>query len=235
MPKTTPFLLLLAAVAFAEPRPMTLVDVMNVPQVTDPQISPDGRQILYVQSEPNWKADRRISHIWKINADGTGSVQMTSGADGESTPRWSPDGKTVAFVARRGAEPDAVNQIFLIAPAAGEARALTSHATPVSTITWSPDGSAIYFRAADPKSDEQKARERLKDDVFMFDEDYQQQHLRIVSDSNKTEHRITQGNFSVLSYELSADGKKIASSSGAMDLGRLPATTASATAGLKPA
>ena len=51
---------------------MTLVDMMNVPQIADPQISPDGRQIVFAESKPDWKADRRISHIWKINADSTG-------------------------------------------------------------------------------------------------------------------------------------------------------------------
>ncbi len=73
-------------------RPMKLVDVINVPQISDPQLSPDGRQIVFVQSEADWKANRRIGHIWKVNADGSGSVQMTSGADGENSPRWSPDG-----------------------------------------------------------------------------------------------------------------------------------------------
>jgi dipeptidyl aminopeptidase/acylaminoacyl peptidase len=161
---------------------MTLVDLINSPQTSDPQLSPDGRQILFVESEANWKTDRRISHIWRINADGSGLIQMTSGADGENSPRWSPDGKAIAFLAKRGAEPEVVNQIYLISTSGGEARPLTNHATAVSNIQWSPDGAAMYFRAADPKSDELKAREKLKDDVFMFDvfmfdENYEQQHL----------------------------------------------------------
>ncbi len=192
------------------PRPMTLVDMINLPQVNDPQISADGKQIVFVESEPNWKADRRIGHIWKINADGSGLMQMTSGVDGENTPRWSPDGKTIAFITKRGTEPEAVAQIYVISTAGGEARPLTTHATAVSNIEWSPDGGTIYFRAADAKSEEQKAKEKLKDDVFMFDENYQQQHLWSVAVAGKAEHRITQGDYSVLAYEVSEDGKKIA-------------------------
>jgi dipeptidyl aminopeptidase/acylaminoacyl peptidase len=206
------FLLILPVVAASmaqSPRPMTLVDVMNVPQISDPQVSSNGREVLYVRSEPDWKANRRIGHIWKVNSDGTGAIQMTSGADGENTPRWSPDGKTIAFIAKRDPAPEAVGQIFLISGAGGEARALTTHATVVTNIAWSPDGALIYFRAADPKSDELKAREKVKDDVIMFDEDYQQQHLWNVSVPSKTEHRITKGDYSVLGYNLSDDGKKI--------------------------
>jgi dipeptidyl aminopeptidase/acylaminoacyl peptidase len=187
---------------------MTLVDVLNVPQVSDPQLSPDGRQVLYVLAESNWKANRRVSHIWKINTDGTGAIELTTGPDGETSPRWSPDGQTIAFVAKRG-EAEA-NQIYLLSNAGGEARPLTNHATAVSNLEWSPDSSLIYFRAPDPKSEQQKAREKVKDDVFLFDEDYQQQHLWSVSVSNKAEHRITEGNYSVVNYRLSRDGQKIA-------------------------
>ncbi len=190
-------------------RPMTLVDMINLPQVNDPQLSPGGHQIVFVESEANWKADRRISHIWRINADGSGLTQMTSGANGENDPRWSPDGKTIAFIARRGAEPDAVPQVFLISTSGGEARPLTKHATAVSNIEWSPDGAVIYFRAADPKPEAQKAREKLKDDVFLFNENYEQQHLWSVPAAGGAERRITQGAYSVLAYEVSEDGKKI--------------------------
>src|SRR5580692_8438604 len=199
------FLLILPVVTASmaqSPRAMTLVDVMNVPQISDPQVSANGREILYVRSEPDWKANRRIGHIWKVNSDGSGALQMTAGTDGENTPRWSPDGKTIAFIAKRDAGPDAVAQIFLISAAGGEARALTTHATAVTNITWSPDGALIYFRAADAKSDELKAREKVKDDVFMFDEDYQQQHLWTVAAGSKTERRLTQGDYSVLGYNL---------------------------------
>ncbi|MCU1262742.1 MAG: hypothetical protein JWO80_5627 [Bryobacterales bacterium] len=192
------------------PRPMTLVDMIEVPQLSDPQISDDGRQVLYVRSDADWKADRRIGHIWRVNADGSGVTQMTSGADGESNPRWSPDGKTIAFVAKRGTGPDAVAQILLMPNAGGEARPLTNHPTTVSNISWSPDGATIYFRAADAKTEAEKAKEKLKDDVFQFDENFQQQHLWSVSVAGKTEKRITQGNSSVLSYNLSMDGKKFA-------------------------
>jgi acylaminoacyl-peptidase len=51
-------------------RAMTLVDILNVPRVSDPQLSPDGRQILYVLSTPDWKANKRVTHIWRVPAAG---------------------------------------------------------------------------------------------------------------------------------------------------------------------
>ena len=139
-------------------RPMTLVDLINLPSISDPQLAPDGRRVAYVQAEANWKANKRISQIWRANIDGSGSIQLTAGTESASTPRWSPDGKTLAFVTKRG--DDTANQVYLLPTDGGEARRLTRHDTAVGDLTWSPDGKRIYFVAADPKSAEEKARDR---------------------------------------------------------------------------
>jgi dipeptidyl aminopeptidase/acylaminoacyl peptidase len=189
------------------PRPMGIVDLLNVPKLADPQLSPDGREVIYTLGEADWQSGRRILHIWRARVDGGQPLQLTSGADGENTPRWSPDGKTIAFTAKRGDGESA--QIYLLPDDGGEARQLTTHASAVSEPRWSPDGATVYFTAPEPKTDEDKAREKAKDDVYAFDENYKQVHLWKANVGAKGEAQITTGDFSVTSYELSEDGRKI--------------------------
>ena len=155
---------LVPAPALAQ-RPMSIVDLISVPVVSDPQLSPDGTVVVYVQADADWKANKRISHLWRARADGSGeAVQLTSGTEGESQPRWSPDSAFVAFVAKRdGAEH---GQIQLLPTAGGEARRLTNHETAADNPAWSPDGHSIYFLAPDPKPAERVAGEKSKDSAW---------------------------------------------------------------------
>ncbi|MCA1586944.1 MAG: S9 family peptidase [Acidobacteria bacterium] len=203
-----------AVVAFSaqtgaqDKRPMSFVDVLELPTIQDPRLSPDGKQIVFVMEKPDWKANRRVGNLYRVNADGTGQVQLTFGEQSASNPRWSPDGKAVAFLARRGS--DEHNQIYLLHTDGGEARRLTNHPTAAEDPTWAPDGASIWFASNDAKTDEEKERDKQQDDVYAFEEtNFEQQHLWTVDLEGKTK-QITSGDFSVTQYELSDDGRRVA-------------------------
>ena len=151
------------------PRPMTLVDLREVPSLLDPQLAPDGHALLYQLNQIDWKANRRPGHIWRQDLPAGTPVRLTAGDTGESSPRWSADSRQLLFL-RDG-------QIFLMASGGGDARQFTRHATNVAAPIWSPDGAFIYFLAFDPRTTEERARLQARDDVYGFDEDYKQRHL----------------------------------------------------------
>lgn len=123
----------------AEQRAFTIADHTRVVGVSDPQPSPDGTRIAYVVSRTDLATAKRTSHVHLVNADGTGDRRL-SGGDADSSPRWSPDGATLAFVGiRDGGAP----QLYLLPMAGGEARRLTDFTMGVSEPVWSPDGRAL--------------------------------------------------------------------------------------------
>ena len=81
-----------SGVVAQEKRAMTIVDLIEVPQLRDPQLSPDGRQLAYVLERADWEANEYIRHVWRVDADGGDAVQLTYGDAGAQSPRWSPDG-----------------------------------------------------------------------------------------------------------------------------------------------
>lgn len=187
------------------PRPMSLVSLAEIPRVQDIQLSPSGQDVSYMLARADWKANRLVTHIWRQSVAGGPPAQITSGDAGELFARWSPDGRTLLFLTG--------GQIALVAAEGGPPRQLTRHATSVYGGTppaWSPDGSSIYFLASDPPTDIERERDRLRDDVFVFEGNYKQRHLWKVTVATGTEQKLTDGRFSVLSFRVSRDGARIA-------------------------
>ncbi len=191
-----------------EKRPLGVVDMIQLPSLQDPQLSPDGTAIAFVMDAPDWKANRRIGHIYRIGADGANQVQLTFGERGESSPRWSPDGRRLAFLARRG--DDATNQIYVLDVDGGEARRITNHPTGPGDLSWAPDSRLVFFTAANAPSPAAKEKKRLQDDVYAFEEtNFEHEHLW-VSDLDGKTTQISFGDYTVTGYSLSPGGSTVA-------------------------
>jgi len=123
------------------PAAFTVEEMLKLKRVSDPQLSPDGTKIAFVVTDVSLDANTRNNDIWVVPAAGGAPVKMVGTDRSEDRPRWSPDGKQVAFVSNREGGP----QVWVIPAAGGEPKRLTTIATGASGVTWSPDGKWIAF------------------------------------------------------------------------------------------
>ena len=134
--------------------PFTINDLLKVRRVSDPQLSPDGRWIAYTIADTDKAANKRITQICLISSDGGEPRLITNEKQSSSSPRWSPDGKHLAFVSARDGEA----QIWTIEPSeSAVAKKVTSISTGADGPVWSPDGKWIAFTSevyADCSNDE---------------------------------------------------------------------------------
>jgi dipeptidyl aminopeptidase/acylaminoacyl peptidase len=135
-------LLLMAAAGWAQSkRPITFEDLMKVERISDPQVSPDGKWVAYVVSQVDLAQNRTAGHIWLVPVEGGEPRQLTRGEGSDRRPRWSPDGREIAFISTRGGK----SQIWIIPVGGGEARQLTNLSTEADGVTWAARGSTLLF------------------------------------------------------------------------------------------
>ena len=194
---------------------------LSVRQTGTVVLSPDGANIAYTVTSTDWKANTYDVEIW-LSHQGRPPRQLTNNPKGSSTsPRWSPDGKWIAFLSDRGDK----SQIYLISAEGGEAFPLTREDESISSFDWAPDGHQIAFIRNDTDS---KADKSIREHYGAFGEEgkeYKLSHLWLVrfsvdsltdpilrSDSVffPVPTRLTTGNFTVTGFGWSPDGKAIA-------------------------
>src|SRR4051812_38463463 len=133
-----------AAPAFAAGRAMTVDDLLAVKSVSDPQVSPDGKLVVYVVSELDRSTEKSNSDLYLIPFAGGEPKRLTTSAGADNHPRWSPDGKSIAFLSTRGGSA----QVWLLPLDGGEARPVTKLPVDASGPIWSPKGDRIAFTAS---------------------------------------------------------------------------------------
>jgi dipeptidyl aminopeptidase/acylaminoacyl peptidase len=159
--------LILAASAFAQtapaiaPHPITLDDVFRFHDVGDPQISPDGQWVAYTVATVDTAADKRITDLWMVSWDGSQDIRLTWNTDTSATsPRWSPDGRFLAFESERPGKAKG-SQVWILDRRGGEAHQLTDVKGHLGSHTWSPDGKKLLLTI---RADEEEAKDEKKDE-----------------------------------------------------------------------
>ncbi|HEY6129893.1 MAG TPA: S9 family peptidase [Candidatus Acidoferrum sp.] len=122
---------------------ITFDDLIAMHRVAEASLSPDGKWVVYTVATPDMDANRNATNLWMAPVAGSDAIQLTrTGKD--SSGKWSPDGKTIAFLSARSGE----SQIYLLPMEGGEAHPLTKLSTGADLVKWSPDGKTIAFTSS---------------------------------------------------------------------------------------
>src|SRR5215470_5642514 len=178
-------------------------DFLNLRGIQDLQFSPDGKRVALVVSDP-LTGQKRTRHVWMYDLASKKSWQFTYSEKSETSPRWSPDGKQLAFLSGRSGDE---TQVFVMRANGGEGAALTKSKSSISALEWSPDGKQIAFLAGDPKTEEQQKKEKDKDDARVVDKDDHHARLRILDLATKEERALTKPNWEVKELKWSPQAK----------------------------
>ena len=179
-----------------------LTDYAKFVNISDPQISPDGKSVVIVVSRPDYIQNRFNAELVLINvADGKEQI-LTQDRFAVSSPRWSPNGEQIAFLSRIGQGKDATNQIYLLSMLGGEAKQITKAPRGVQHFAWNPNSTAIAYAALnEPKNKTEiekgiTAFEITNNDVFIGSQPLPA-HIWLVNTKTAENKRLTDGDWSL--------------------------------------
>ena len=212
-------LLIAVPLVSQEAVPFQLDDLQKLVKLSDPQLSPDGKSVAIVASTPIWKTDKHDTRIDVVDAASGAKRALTRDREDVSSPRWSPDGTRLAFLAKD--DKTKQSQIYVMPMAGGDAQRITDTKEGVDEFTWSPDGTRIAYITEDPPVNEKaiKAHDkafRVTDGNFLLRKALAPWHLWVVAATGGTATRLTERDYSLQTDQEGAtplvwshDGKSI--------------------------
>jgi dipeptidyl aminopeptidase/acylaminoacyl peptidase len=197
---------------------ITPEDVLSIIEVRELQISPDGKQVAFRVREPaDPKVPRapRTSNIWIVPTDGSERPRpRIPNLKNATSPRWSPDGRWLAFLSDRGEsgadDPEATIQIYLLRSDGVKAERLTSVAGGVEDFAWSPDSKMVAFVARDQPPAKEQERQSAGDDAIEVDRNYKYSKLWVANLSDRKAVQVTKQDFEINELAWSPTGDEIA-------------------------
>ena len=192
-------------------RAITPEDIVDIREVSDPQISPNGKWVAFVVTEPadpNKPELPRNSDIWVVPSDGSRPPRKYAFTPKqELMPRWSPDGSYLAFLSNRGE--DEKNQIHLMYTNGGEAEAITEAKEDVGKFKWLSDSKYIAYTSKDSLTSEEEKKKKAKDDARVLDENFKYMRLYELSLVSREVTLTTKEDESVNDFDYSPDGSHV--------------------------
>ena len=185
---------------------------IQIKQISDLNISDKSNKISFVVREALIEGEKSeyLSQIWVANTDGSDLVQFTYDKKSNTHPRFSPNGKYLAFISKRSEKP----QIWIMNIAGGGPWQFTHEKQGAGAFHWSPNSKTIAFLMKDPETDEEEKNKKEKRDVILVDKNFKYGHIytkkfNLKSDTSKAE-RITNGNYDITNFDWNPNGKNIA-------------------------
>jgi len=219
--------------ASSTPRNITIDDYFQIRDVSQPELSPDGQWVAYAVRTRMLKEDKNEQRLWMVSTHGGDPISMTAEGVSSSHPRWSPDGKYLAFLSSRN---NGKTQVWLLNRLGGEAIHLTDTPQGVDDFEWSPDSTRLVLILRDPKPEDlEAAKDKDKDKPaaapkpktpppFVIDRlqfkrdtvgylDRRRTHLYVFDVASKKTTQVTSGDFDDSEPAWSPDGLSLAFSS----------------------
>ena len=205
------------------------LDVFKLQYARDPQISPDGKKIVYIRTKMDIMKDGKSSSLWIMNSDGSNHQKLTSITNNESNPRWSPDGTRITFISN--SDDNNGSEIFIYWMDSKQYSSISQLDGSPRSLKWSPDGKYIGFimfvpdktlqLVTPPKkpknakwADKPRVTDRLKhesDGSGYMREGFS--NIFYISSEGGNPIRVTSESYNHRSFDWSADGESLIFSS----------------------